>query len=43
VKGKSMNVAIPQTLIEQEFITRMKSLEQRFGGHEKMEEYFKKA
>ena len=37
-----MNVAIPQTLVEQEFATRMKSLLERFGGEEKMTEYFKK-
>ncbi|MCX6823299.1 MAG: trigger factor [candidate division SR1 bacterium] len=42
VKGKHMNVAIPQTLVEQEFATRMKSLLERFGGEEKMTEYFKK-
>ena len=42
VKGKHMNVAIPQTLVEQEFATRMKSLVERFGGEEKMTEYFKK-
>lgn len=37
-----MKVAIPQTLVEQEFATRMKSLVERFGGEEKMTEYFKK-
>lgn len=37
-----MKVAIPQTLVEQEFNTRMKSLMERFGGEEKMTEYFKK-
>ncbi len=42
VKGKSMDVVIPKTLIEEEFGSRMKSLEQRFGGQEKMTEYFKK-
>lgn len=42
VKGKHMHVAIPQTLVEQEFATRMKSLVERFGGEEKMTEYFKK-
>lgn len=42
VKDKHMNVMIPRTLIEQEFGTRMKSLQERFGGQEKMTEYFKK-
>ena len=42
VKGTHMKVAIPQTLVEQEFATRMKSLVERFGGEEKMTEYFKK-
>lgn len=37
-----MKVAIPQTLIEQEFNTRIKSLMERFGGNDKMTEYFKK-
>ncbi len=42
VKGKHMDVTIPRTLVEQEFATRMKSLMERFGGEEKMTEYFKK-
>lgn len=37
-----MNVVVPKTLVEQEFNTRMKSLMERFGGDEKMTEYFKK-
>ena len=41
VKGKHMDVTIPKTLVEQEFATRMKSLVERFGGEEKMTEYFK--
>lgn len=42
VKGKHMKVEIPKTLIEQEFDTRIKSLMERFGGNDKMTEYFKK-
>lgn len=42
VKGKHMKVAVPQTLVEQEFNTRIKSLMERFGGNDKMTEYFKK-
>ncbi len=42
VKEKHMKVAVPQTLVEQEFSTRLKSLMERFGGNEKMTEYFKK-
>jgi FKBP-type peptidyl-prolyl cis-trans isomerase (trigger factor) len=37
-----MKVIIPQTLINEELKTRIKSLEERLGGKEKMEEYFKK-
>lgn len=37
-----MKVAVPQTLVEQEFNTRIKSLMERFGGNDKMTEYFKK-
>ena len=36
-----MKVSIPQTLIEEEFKSRSASLEQRFGGKEKVEAYFK--
>lgn len=42
LRNKSMKVAIPQTLINEELKTRIKSLEDRLGGKEKMEEYFKK-
>jgi trigger factor len=42
VKAKSMKVAIPKTLVDEEFATRMKSLQERFGGAEKIQEYFKK-
>jgi FKBP-type peptidyl-prolyl cis-trans isomerase (trigger factor) len=37
-----MKVIIPQTLINEELKTRIKSLEERLGGKEKMDEYFKK-
>jgi FKBP-type peptidyl-prolyl cis-trans isomerase (trigger factor) len=37
-----MKVMIPQTLINEELKTRIKSLEDRLGGKEKMEDYFKK-
>jgi FKBP-type peptidyl-prolyl cis-trans isomerase (trigger factor) len=36
-----MKVMIPQTLVNEEMKTRMKSLEERLGGKEKMEQYFK--
>jgi FKBP-type peptidyl-prolyl cis-trans isomerase (trigger factor) len=32
---------MPQTLIHEEFKSRMANLEQRFGGQEKVAEYFK--
>lgn len=32
VKTQSMQVLVPRTLIEEEFSTRMKSLQERFGG-----------
>lgn len=38
---KSMSVQIPQTLIKQEQASRVKSLEQRFGSRENVENYFK--
>ncbi|MBU1758196.1 hypothetical protein KKG31_03415 [Patescibacteria group bacterium] len=41
VRGKNMKISIPQTLIEEEFKSRNASLEQRFGGKEKVEQYFK--
>jgi FKBP-type peptidyl-prolyl cis-trans isomerase (trigger factor) len=36
-----MKVMIPQTLINEELKTRIKSLEERLGGKEKMDQYFK--
>lgn len=36
-----MKVVIPQTLIHEEMKSRMKNLEERLGGKEKMEAYFK--
>ena len=41
IRDKSMKIIIPQTLIHQEFQSRISSLEQRFGGQEKLTEYFK--
>ncbi len=41
IRNKSMKVMIPQTLVNEELKSRMKNLEQRLGGKEKMEEYFK--
>ena len=40
VKTESMQVLVPRTLIEEEFSTRMKSLQERFGGQEKLTTYF---
>jgi FKBP-type peptidyl-prolyl cis-trans isomerase (trigger factor) len=42
LRNKSIKVIIPQTLVNEELKTRMKSLEERLGGKEKMDEYFKK-
>ena len=42
LRNKAMKVMIPQTLINEELKTRMKSLEERLGWKEKMDEYFKK-
>jgi len=42
LRNKSMKVMIPQTLINEELKTRIKSLEERLWGKEKMDEYFKK-
>jgi FKBP-type peptidyl-prolyl cis-trans isomerase (trigger factor) len=36
-----MSIIIPQTLTHEEFKSRMKSLEEKFGGKEKVEQYFK--
>ncbi|MEI6773803.1 MAG: hypothetical protein WCL18_03100 [bacterium] len=41
LRNKAMKVLIPQTLINEELKTRMKSLEERLGGKEKMDQYFK--
>ncbi len=41
LRNKSMKVEIPQTLINEELKTRIKSLEERLGGKEKMDAYFK--
>ena len=41
VKTQSMSVTIPKTLVDEEFATRMKSLQERFGGEEKLTQYFK--
>ncbi len=41
IRDKNMKIKIPQTLIHEEFKSRMKSLEQRFGSEEKVSEYFK--
>lgn len=41
IRNKSMKVMIPQTLVNEELKSRMQNLEQRLGGKEKMEEYFK--
>ena len=42
LRNKSMKVLIPQTLINEELKTRIKSLEERLGGKDKMDDYFKK-
>lgn len=39
VNKKSMDVQIPQTLITQEYASRLKNLEQRFGGAENTKKY----
>ncbi len=39
VQKNSMEVAIPQTLIAQEYASRLKNLEQRFGGAENTKKY----
>ena len=41
IREKHMEVAIPQTLLNQEVRVRLENLEKRFWGKEKMEEYFK--
>lgn len=39
VQKNSMEVAIPQTLVAQEYASRFKNLEQRFGGAENAKQY----
>lgn len=41
IRNASMKVIIPQTLINEELKSRIKNLEQRLGGKEKMDAYFK--
>ena len=41
VMKESMSVVIPATLIKQEQASRVKSLEERFGSKENVENYFK--
>jgi len=41
IRNSSMKVIIPQTLIQEELKSRMQNLEQRLGGKEKMDAYFK--
>lgn len=41
IRDKSMKIIIPQTLIQEEFKSRMASLEKRFGSQEKVADYFK--
>jgi FKBP-type peptidyl-prolyl cis-trans isomerase (trigger factor) len=41
IRDNNMSIVIPQTMIHEEFKSRMKSLEERFGDKEKVEQYFK--
>jgi len=41
IRNKSMKVIIPQTLINEELKSRIQNLEQKLGGKDKMEAYFK--
>ena len=41
IREKFMSVIIPKTMIDEEFKTRIHSLEHRFGSKEKVEEYMK--
>ncbi len=41
IRKNVMKISIPNTLVEEEFKSRMQSLESRFGGKDKIEEYFK--
>ncbi|MEI8253995.1 MAG: hypothetical protein WCG25_09990 [bacterium] len=40
VQSKYMKVYIPQTLINEEYKVRLKSFEDRFGGEEKVNQYY---
>ncbi|MDD2537657.1 MAG: trigger factor [Candidatus Absconditabacteria bacterium] len=41
IRGESMTISIPKTMVDEEFKSRVSSLEQRFGSKEKVEEYLK--
>ncbi len=41
VRAKHVSIMIPKTLLDQELGARLQSLEGRFGGREKMEQYLK--
>ena len=41
IRGKSISVSIPKTLVDEEQKSRIQSLEQRFWSKEKVDEYFK--
>ncbi len=41
IRNQSLKVVVPQTLVQEEFTTRIKSLEQRLWGQEKLEAYIK--
>ncbi|MDR0607494.1 MAG: hypothetical protein LBG52_03945 [Candidatus Peribacteria bacterium] len=41
IRKDAMSVVIPKTMIDEEFKSRLHSLEQRFGSKEKVEEYLK--
>ncbi|MDR3169281.1 MAG: hypothetical protein LBU27_06065 [Candidatus Peribacteria bacterium] len=41
IRKDAMNVVIPKTMIDEEFKSRLHSLEHRFGSKEKVEEYLK--
>lgn len=41
IRDNNMSIVIPQTMIQQEFKSRMDSLEKRFWDKEKVEQYFK--
>jgi len=41
VKGKSLKVEVPHTLVEEESKSRVANLEKRFGSQERVDQYFK--